>query len=55
MTITWKDLDRTGPQQVRDLWRQQDIGICQEEYTTEVGRHGVALVRIIPPTMSHKR
>lgn len=54
MTITWKDLDRRGPQQVRDLWRQRDIGTKEEEYTAEVGRHGVALVRVISLTASEK-
>ena len=55
MTITWKDLDRRGPQQVRDVWRQRDIGTKEEAYTAEVGRHGVALVRVISPTASEKR
>lgn len=46
MTITWKEIDRQGPQRVRDLWRQRDLGVFQDGYTAEVGRHGVILVRL---------
>ncbi|MGQ9505436.1 MAG: NPCBM/NEW2 domain-containing protein [Thermogutta sp.] len=50
MTITWKELDRQGPQLVRDLWRQQDLGVSKDGYTAEIGRHGVILVRLTAAT-----
>ena len=44
----WADLSIRGPQVVRDLWRQQDLGRFENEYRAKVARHGVALVRIRP-------
>jgi len=46
MTVTWKELGRQGPQTVRDLWRQKEIGTHPDGYTAEVGRHGVILIRL---------
>jgi len=48
MTIEWSDLDLTGPQRVRDLWRQTDIGTFKTHFTTRVNRHGVSMVTIRP-------
>jgi len=31
---------------VRDLWRQQDVGVFSEYFETLVGPHGVVLVRM---------
>jgi len=33
---------------VRDLWRQQDVGVYKEKFTATVPAHGVVLVRITP-------
>jgi len=44
----WTDLGIRGPQKVRDLWRQQDLGVMKDKFSTKVGRHGVVLVRIGP-------
>ncbi len=44
----WEDLGLRGPQKVRDLWRQQDIGIVDGKFEAAVGRHGVVLVRMWP-------
>ena len=44
----WTDLGIRGPQKVRDLWRQQDLGIMNDRFSTKVGRHGVVLLRIRP-------
>jgi alpha-galactosidase len=46
VTIKWADLGLTGPQAVRDLWRQRDLGKLNAEFTAEVPRHGVVLVRV---------
>jgi alpha-galactosidase len=48
ITVTWEQLGVRGKQRVRDLWRQADIRACEGEYTAEVGRHGVMLVRLWP-------
>lgn len=34
--------------QVRDLWRQKDLGVFNGSFETNVARHGVVLVRLIP-------
>jgi alpha-galactosidase len=44
----WADLGVSGPQKVRDLWRQQDIGTMTRRFSARVGRHGVVLARIRP-------
>jgi alpha-galactosidase len=46
LNVTWTQLGIDGPQVVRDLWRQQDLGQLNERYSSQVGRHGVMLVRI---------
>ncbi|HTL67095.1 MAG TPA: NPCBM/NEW2 domain-containing protein [Lacunisphaera sp.] len=48
IAITWAQLGLTGPQQVRDLWRQQDLGTEAAGYAVELPRHGAALIRIRP-------
>jgi alpha-galactosidase len=46
VTAQWSDLDLTGTQTVRDLWRQKDLGRFHGAFHAQVGRHGVVLVRI---------
>ena len=46
--ISWKELGVSGPQTVRDLWRQKDLGISEDGFEAEVNRHGVVLVNIKP-------
>ena len=48
VTIDWATLGITGKQEVRDLWRQKDLGIHPEKYTAEVNPHGVVMVRLTP-------
>jgi len=48
VTIDWATLGLKGRQQVRDLWRQKDLGIHTERFTAEVRPHGVVLVRLTP-------
>ncbi len=48
ITARWSDLSLRGPQTVRDLWRQKDIGRFDKEFTSQVGRHGVTLLKITP-------
>lgn len=46
LSVTWKELGIEGRHQVRDLWRNRDVGSFQDGYSEKVGRHGVSLVRI---------
>jgi alpha-galactosidase len=46
--VSWTELGLAGKQPVRDLWRQKDLGTFNQEYQTEVPRHGVVLVRMQP-------
>jgi alpha-galactosidase len=48
VTAKWSDLRLTGPQTVRDLWRQKDLGTFNGEYRASVARHGVKLLKISP-------
>ena len=45
---SWKALGINGKQKVRDLWRQKDIGVFEEEFSATVSPHGVKLVRLFP-------
>ncbi len=42
----WSELGLTGKHQVRDLWRQKDLGDSDGEFHALVAPHGVVLVRI---------
>jgi alpha-galactosidase len=44
----WEDLGISGPHKVRDLWRQRDVGVCDNKFEAFVARHGVVLVRFWP-------
>ena len=46
ITVAWEDLNIEGTRTVRDVWRQKNIGSFDDEYTTEVPAHGVALIKI---------
>jgi alpha-galactosidase len=48
VTVKWQDLGITGRQVVRDIWRQKDIGPFDNSFSSQVGAHGVVLVRIHP-------
>jgi alpha-galactosidase len=46
--VDWPVLGVQGKQHIRDLWRQQDIGVVEGGYGAEVPRHGVILIRLAP-------
>jgi hypothetical protein len=33
---------------VRDLWRQQDVGIKDDGFAVDVPRHGAVMIRVWP-------
>lgn len=48
VTANWSELKLTGPQRVRDLWRQKDVGVFAGKFEATVAPHGVVLVRVFP-------
>lgn len=48
ISMQWSDIGDTGPFRVRDLWRQQDLGVFESGFTAKVPAHGVVLLRLIP-------
>ena len=49
VSVAWSDLKMTGPQPVRDLWRQSDVGSQAAGYSVQVNSHGAALIRVGAP------
>ena len=47
-TLLWSALGLHGPQTVRDLWRQKDLGTFDGKFSADTNSHGVFLVRISP-------
>jgi hypothetical protein len=47
-SLQWSELDLTGPQIVRDLWRQRDLGAYTDRFDAPVTPHGVFLFRLRP-------
>jgi len=48
MTLDFSMLSLAGKRDVRDLWRQKDLGTFDGHFTGDVPRHGVALIRLSP-------
>jgi alpha-galactosidase len=44
--VRWADLKLNGPQPVRDLWRQKDLGPHADGYQTAVPPHGAVLLKV---------
>ncbi|HSH16768.1 MAG TPA: hypothetical protein VLD18_12080 [Verrucomicrobiae bacterium] len=42
----WPDVSATGKARVRDVWRQMDLGVFENEFKAQVPRRGVVLVRL---------
>jgi alpha-galactosidase len=46
VTVKWSDLKISGKKNVRDLWRQKDLGKFEKEFSLTVPPHGAELVKI---------
>jgi len=46
LTVKWVEMGIEGKRNVRDLWRQKDLGTFTDSFTTQVNAHGVVLVKI---------
>ena len=45
VAATWKLLDLDGPQGLRDVWRQKDLGHFADGFAANVPAHGVILIQ----------
>ncbi len=48
VAVDWAGLGLKGPQRVRDLWRQKDLGVFDRRFEASVRPHGVVMVRAFP-------
>ncbi len=46
VTVNWSDIQVSGKQAVRDLWRQKDLGVSKDKFTAQVPAQGVVMVKI---------
>jgi alpha-galactosidase len=44
----WKTLGFSGPQRLRDVWRNKDIGTYEGSFSAKIRPHGVVLLRAQP-------
>lgn len=45
-SVNFHELGYSHPVRVRDLWKEQDLGVFKNSYSTTVPKHGVALIEI---------
>ena len=48
VSVNWNELGIKGKQQVRDLWRQKNVGAFDSEFASVVPRHGTLFVKVSP-------
>jgi len=48
VAVQWSALKLNGPQFLRDLWRQKDIGVRAAGYSVNVAAHGAELFKVQP-------
>jgi len=46
VTVKWSDLGLSGDQNVRDLWRQKELGKFKDQYSVQVAPHGAELIKV---------
>jgi len=46
IAVNWADLNIENKQLVRDLWRQKDLGVFEDEFEQIVPPHGVVLIKV---------
>jgi alpha-galactosidase len=47
VTVKFADLKLTGAQNIRDLWRQKDLGKSDGSFTAKVAPHGAIMVKVV--------
>jgi alpha-galactosidase len=53
IALDWPQLHLQGPQRIRDLWRQKELGSAENRFAANVARHGVILLRLYPASGSN--
>ena len=46
VSVDWAELKISGGQAVRDLWREKDLGVSKDKFSTQVPAQGVVMVKI---------
>jgi len=49
VAVNWSDLQISGNQSVRDLWRQKDLGNYKQKFSALVPAQGVVMVKVSKP------
>jgi len=49
-TLAFEKLGLKGNWRVRDVWRQKDLGVFANQFSTSIRHHGVVMVRLFPST-----
>jgi alpha-galactosidase len=49
VTAEWSELQLSGKQTVRDLWRQKDLGTYNQKFSASVPAQGVVMIKISKP------
>jgi alpha-galactosidase len=44
--VNWAELNLSGKQAVRDLWRQKNLGVYKQRFIAQVPAQGVVMVKI---------
>lgn len=52
-TFDFKKVGLTGTYRLRDVWRQQDLGIFTDSFNTDIRHHGVVMLRVFPEKQTH--
>jgi alpha-galactosidase len=42
----WSEINLSGKQRVRDLWRHRDLGIYEQKFSALIPSHGVVMVKL---------
>ena len=48
MTAKFANVKAEGKQQVRDLWRQEDLGTMDDKFEATVAPHGAVMIKLTP-------
>jgi alpha-galactosidase len=46
ITVSWRELGMAGRAAVRDLWKRENLGVYDKQFSTQVDPHGAGLFRI---------
>ena len=46
ISVNWSETGLSVKQKARDLWRQKDLGLFENSFTTKVAPHGVTLIKV---------